>query len=150
MIRKIIVNRLHKTQSGRGSTRSIITKDWADIRSLDENEVKLLLSRAPITNHELIRFEHASIQLFRGQTSTVEGINLDVQSDDIDDDIVMNSENEDAGILDFDQEKSGMSSTESTNADEVDYADDDDEEVESEIRTTSRRKAKRVEEISTC
>jgi hypothetical protein len=143
MIRKITVNRLQKTQSGRGSTRSIITKDWADIRSLDENEVKLLLSREPISDHELIRFEHSSIQLFRGQASTVEGINLDVESGDIDDDdIVMNSENENAGIPDFEQDESDMGSTESRNTDEVDHADDGDEEVESEIRTTIRRKAK--------
>ncbi len=138
LIRKIIMNRLQKTQLDQNSTRLIITKNWEDMRLLDENEIKVLLSWASISNHKLVRFENSSIQLFKKWAFAVEEINLDIESDKIDDDdVVMNSKNENTSMLDFEKDESDMSSAKFEHIDEVDSADDEDE-----ISITIRRKKK--------
>ncbi len=95
---------------------------------LDENEIKVLLSQALISNHELVRFKNSSIQLFKRWAFAVEEINLDIELDKIDDDnVVMNSKNENTSMLNFKKDESDMSSAKFKHINEVDSADDEDE-----------------------
>ncbi len=128
LIWKIIMNHLQKTQLNQDSTQSIITKNWEDMQLLDENEIKVLLSQASISNHELVRFKNSSIQLFKRWTFAVKEINLDIESDKInDDDVVMNSKSKNTSMLDFKKDESDMSSAKFEHIDEVNSADDKDE-----------------------
>ncbi len=127
LIRKIIMNHLQKTQLDQNSTRSIITKNWRDMQLLNENEIKVLLSQALISNHELVRFKNSSIQLFKKWAFAVEEINLDIESGKIDDDdVVMNSKNENTSMLNFKKDESNMSSAKFEHINKVNSADDKD------------------------
>ena len=106
---------------------------------LDENEIKVLFSQASILNHELIRFKNSSIQLFKRWAFAVEEINLDIESDKIDDDdVVMNSKNENTSMLDFEKDESDMSSAKFEHIDEVNSA----EEIDSKISIIIHHKRK--------
>ncbi len=141
LIQKIIMNHLQKTQLDRDSIQSIITKNWEDMQLLDENEIKVLLSQASILNHELVRFKNSSIQLFKRWAFAVEEINLDIESNKIDDDdVIMNSKNENTSMLNFEKDESNMNSAKFKHIDEVDSA----EEIDSEISIIIHRKKKHL------
>ncbi len=63
IVRHITMDRLRKCQTGRGSTRSIISKDWQELRLMEKSEVRQLLLRPPPTASELAGFETTLIQL---------------------------------------------------------------------------------------
>ncbi len=112
---------------------------------LDENEIKVLLSWALISNHKLVRFKNSSIQLFKRWAFTVEEFNLDIEIDNIDyDNIVMNSKNENISMLNFKKDESDMSSVKFEHINEVDSADDEDEEIDSKINIIIHCKKKHL------
>ena len=64
MIRHISSGRLQKFQSGRGSTRAIISKDWMDLKSMGDEETSELLERPPLAASDFFDMEVIShIQL---------------------------------------------------------------------------------------
>lgn len=63
MVMQITMMRLRKCQIGRGSSKEILNKDWADLRHMKDEEAKNLLTRQPIAPSELDQFQATFMKL---------------------------------------------------------------------------------------
>ena len=65
MILRLALNRVQESLPGRGSMKTVISKDWADLRIMGEEESRGLLLDNDPTAGELSGLEITAVQLFR-------------------------------------------------------------------------------------